>query len=385
MGLGGRRKGPLAGLLLAGENSTIIVRNTHLGFIVQLRQVVSAICLFSVLICVAMVQCVAQYLCIKPLHGKVFFMAGVARRQQRDDRNRFVRVRPLAPEDDWIHPLLGEWTRWQLAARRSPRTIANRAPLVQKFAEQVGVDPVSACPDDVVRWFRVNPQWSDATAHAYWNALAAWFNWLERQGHIGGNPLRKLDAPPRPNSVPRPVSDADLGRMLGVRMHRRTRVQILLAALAGLRVSEIAKLRGEDVDLPGRLLYVRGKGRVEKTVPLHPLLALEAARMPATGFWFPGRTGPGRPVNRHSVTHNISRVMGRAGVRGTPHALRHWFGTNALRVSGDVRVVQTLMRHASVTSTEVYTAVADGSRADVVDQLDPFAAARAGFVERRGR
>lgn len=287
---------------------------------------------------------------------------------------RFVRTRPLDPGDDWVHPLLGEWTKWQQAARRSPDTIANRAPVVQKFAEEISCDPVSACPDDVIRWFRANSQWSDSTAHAYWNALSAWFSWLERQGHLERNPLRVLDAPPRPKCTPRPVSDADLARMLATRMQRRTKVQILLAALAGLRAAEIAKLKGEDVDLPGRLIYVRGKGRgqVEKTVPMHPILADIAASMPSTGYWFPGRGEKNKPIHRHSVSHNIARVMSRAGVRGTPHALRHWFGTNALRACGDLRTVQSLMRHASVTSTQIYTEIADDRRSEVVDALDPF-------------
>lgn len=296
--------------------------------------------------------------------------------QPARNAHRFSKYRPLLPDDDWVDPLLGEWTSWLKAARRSPDTIRVRAPIVQKFAEDVCVNPVSATSHDIIEWFERNPQWSAATARVYWSALAAWFKWLNRQQHRVDNPMLLLDAPARPEHEPRPVSDADMRRLLVTPMHNRTRTMILLAALAGLRVSEVSRVRGEDVDLAGRLLYVRGKGGMVKTVPMHPMLVTEAAKMPAKGWWFPSREKPGAPVQGRTVSFTISQVMKRAGVRATPHALRHWFGTNALRVSGDLRAVQMLMRHQSVRSTQIYTEVADDTRAGVVDKLDPFGDAR---------
>lgn len=302
------------------------------------------------------------------------------RRNEESDipqhRNRFAKNAPIEPGDNWVHPLLGEWTSWMRAARRTPGTIKLRSPVVQKFAEEVRVDPVSACQEHIIEWFESHPEWAPATAKSYWSALSSWFKWLNLQGHRVDNPMLKLESPKVPENTPRPVSDADLRRMLGVRMHHSTRVKILLAALAGLRCSEIARVRGEDVDLSAGLLYVRGKGGAVKTVPLHPMLVTESSRMPRSGFWFPGRLDGGgvskAPVTGNAVSRSISEVMMRAGVRGTPHALRHWFGTNALRMSGDLRLVQLLMRHASVRSTQIYTEVADDRRAGVVEMLDFF-------------
>ena len=304
--------------------------------------------------------------------------------------SNFVKHRPSLPGDAWADPRLGEWTAFQKAARRSPETIKLRAPVVQKFAEEISVNPVSATSADIVAWLEQNPQWSAATARTYWSALSAWFQWLIRQEYRVDNPMLKLDTPPRPVHQPRPVSESDLSRLLSTRMHRRTRVMILLAALAGMRASEIAGLKGEDVDLAGRLLHVRcaktrGRVLVIKTVPMHPLLAEEVAKMPAKGYWFPSRKKAGAPIQAAAVSATIGNLMRRAGVRGTPHALRHWFGTHALRACGDLRAVQTLMRHASVTSTEIYTEVAEERRSEVVDMLDPFSATRSRFTESEGR
>lgn len=290
----------------------------------------------------------------------------------RDGASRFVKCRPAITDGPWIDPLLGEWTTWQRAARRSKETLKLRAPIVQNFAEEISVSPVSACHGDIIEWFERHPEWSPATARTYWGALSSWFKWLCRQGYREDNPMVKLDPPHLPACTPRPISDEDLRRLLVANIRKRTRVMILLAALAGLRVSEIARVRGEDIDLAGRLLYVRGKGGSLKTVPLHPMLVEAAAGMPAKGCWFPARDASGNPISGKSVSYTISKAMRRNGVRATPHALRHWFGTKALRVSGDLRAVQTLMRHASVISTQIYTDVANDTRADVVAKLDVF-------------
>lgn len=313
-----------------------------------------------------------------------------------EDRNgnrpaRKTKARPSDSGVEWAHPLLGKWAAWQRAKRLSRETIRIQGPTVNNFAKEICCDPVSACPDDIIEWFERHPEWSIATAAAYWSALKAWFKWLEKAGHRKGNPMTTLESPRRPTNTPRPISDEDLRRLLSIPHQTRTRTMILLAALAGLRVSEIARIKGEDVDLSGQLIYVRGKGGAIKTVPLHPMLVTTAAQMPTTGYWFPGRESFGgaqdktRSVTSATVTQTITRAMRRAGVRGTPHALRHWFATASLRASGDLRAVQLLMRHASVTSTQIYTEIADDRRAEVVNMLDPFAVTRRKFQETKGQ
>jgi len=141
-------------------------------------------------------------------------------------------------------------------------------------------------------------------------------------------------------------------------MYRRTRAMILLAAYAGLRVSEIAAVKGDDVDTVINTITVVGKGEKQRQIPMHPILRDLAAAMPRRGWCFPTYVGntkhlAGGPVLGNSVSSFISNVMDRAGFPGTPHALRHWFGT-ALREAGvDSLVIKELVGHESLATTAI--------------------------------
>ncbi|WP_256251086.1 tyrosine-type recombinase/integrase [Mycobacterium malmoense] len=260
----------------------------------------------------------------------------------------------------------------------SERTIDERIRVVALFAEETMSSPLTAQPIEIVRWLGQHTEWSPATAATYHSYLRAWFKWLIIMDHRVDNPMIKLHPPRYPERYPRPVSDDDLLRLLTTNMHHRTRVMILLATLAGLRVSEIARVRGEDVDISTPKILVFGKGQTRKWLPLHSLLVDAALTMPQRGWWFPANSRrPGQHVRSKSVSDIIGNAMRRAGTRGTPHALRHWIGTTLLEDGADIRTVQELLRHASVATTQIYTKVPDARRHAAIARLDPFRATRA--------
>jgi integrase/recombinase XerD len=275
-----------------------------------------------------------------------------------------------------VHPLVEEWALWQRSGRRSERTIEERSRVIGQFLSESGVDPVTAGPMDVARWMASKPGWGPSTAATYYSYLTSWHKWLLMMGHRSDNPMAKLQTPRRPERSPRPVADDDLVRVLRTRMHHRTRVMLLLAALAGLRVSEIARVCGEHIDRAAGRIHVVGKGGKAAWIPLHPLLLEVADTMPRRGYWFPGNCRrPGLPVRSKSVSDILTGVMRRAGVRDTPHALRHWYASTLLDDGADLRTVQELMRHSSIQTTQVYTKVKDIRRIEAVGRLDPFRAA----------
>jgi integrase/recombinase XerD len=281
--------------------------------------------------------------------------------------HRFQGVTRTAPRD----PLLDEWAAWQRVRRLTTRTVTFRCRTAERFAEEMGVSGVSARCEDVIGWLNSHGEWSRSTSGAYFSMLHAWFAWLVARGYRPDNPMAELQAPARPRGEPRPLSDAELQHLLGTRMHHRTRVMIYLAALAGLRVAEIARVKGSDVDVSRRVIWVCGKGSSKNTVPLHPLLVATASTMPRAGWWFPSENDPSKPVLAVSVSQVISRVMRRAGVSGTPHALRHWYGTSLLAAGADLRTVQACLRHASVATTQIYTQVPDDRRHEAIAALNP--------------
>ena len=268
------------------------------------------------------------------------------------------------------YPIIKTWRTRQLAKSLSRRTVDERVATVLRMAAWCNTTPEAAGTDAIAEWLAEAAEWSVSTRWTYHTSLSAWFLWLQKNGYRTDNPMIMIDRPKRPKGKPHPVSNEDMQRLLVVRARRRTRAMILLAAFAGFRVHEIAKVKAEDFDLVARTVTVTGKGLFTATLPLHERIVEHAYQMPRKGFWFPG---PDRGhQRRESVSQTIKEAMVRAGVTGSAHWLRHWYGTALLEAGVDVRIVQTLLRHQNLATTEIYTKVPEIRRIAGIERLDPF-------------
>lgn len=253
--------------------------------------------------------------------------------------------------------MLDEWTLAQ--TRRSPRTIEARSRTVRLLARRQSVDPVTADWHHVAR-FLDDPALSDGTVVTYFGALNAWFGWLVREGVRPDNPTERVEKPRTPRRYPRPVSTDELGLVLARVNRRRTRAMVLLAAYEGMRVHEIAKLRGQDFRAGGTLLEIVGKGGHKAAIPVHPVITQLRSAYPRAGWWFPSYRDEAVPLTAKNVSAVVGAAMRRAGVNGSAHQLRHWYGTEVLiRAGGNVRTAQEALRHGSIASTVIYTLVTD--------------------------
>jgi integrase/recombinase XerD len=273
---------------------------------------------------------------------------------------------------------LDRWEAWMRAAGRSPQTIKTRLSGIETLCRHAGVTSVTAITaEHVTAWLGdCEAPWTRCT---YWMTVRCWVTWALAEGIICADPTARLAKPRTPKCVPRPVSDAVIRALLngedpadkarsnpfGTTTIPRVRAYVALAALARLRVSEIAKVRGEDVD-PAGWLYVDGKGGTRCAIPLHPQLATIAATMPPVDWWFPHN---GTHVSGEWVSTCIRRALRAVGSTATAHQLRHSFGTAVLRSSHDLRVTQELLRHSSPASTAIYTQVADLDKVDAIRAL----------------
>lgn len=260
--------------------------------------------------------------------------------------------------------MLRAFRQHSLAAGHSARTIDNRTYTIRRLVAE-GLDLWTCDRDELTDWLatlrgRDGAEVERSTRATYRAQIRSFFAWMVDTGRREDDPSLKLPTPKVGRNLPRPVTPSQVQKILEACADQRakqTRAYVILAAYAGLRVHEVAAVRGEDV-LDGELM-VRGKGGTRLTVPLHPAIAALAEGMPAAGWWFPSDTDVGH-VHRVSVSQAIKRAMTRAGVPGTPHALRHHFGTQVLRSSGgDLRTTQRAMRHASPATTAIYTQIAD--------------------------
>jgi integrase/recombinase XerD len=220
-------------------------------------------------------------------------------------------------------------------------------------------------------------------------AIRSFYGFALREGLAERDVAGLLDAP-RPGSYLPDVLDPDevtrildappADDMVGVR--DRAILELLYAC--GLRVSELTGLDTDRIDLPGLQVRVIGKGNRERRVPMGEP-ARERLHRYLTGpraAWTAGRTTPaafvsqrGARLRRESVWRLVRRWSRAAGVVGhvTPHTFRHSFATHLLEGGADLRVVQTLLGHASISTTQLYTHLTGERLREVYTRAHPRA------------
>ncbi|MEF9406636.1 site-specific tyrosine recombinase XerC, partial [Ralstonia solanacearum species complex bacterium KE055] len=204
--------------------------------------------------------------------------------------------------------------------------------------------------------------------------LKTWFKWLARENHILYNPASELDLPKLPKHLPRAIlsvqeveailAEADPDTPYGL----RDRAMLELLYSTGIRRMEVAGLALYDVDAMRRLVFVReGKGAKDRVVPIgeRALAWLDRYLTEARPQLIVGQqqalfvTDYGEPVSPEFVASHVKRYMEFAGIQkpGATHLLRHAMATHMLEAGADVRVLQALLGHANLNTTEIYTHV----------------------------
>jgi integrase/recombinase XerD len=221
------------------------------------------------------------------------------------------------------------------------------------------------------------------------SAVRSFHRFLLREGVTRDDPAAAVGRPKLPRSLPRPLPVEDVGRLLeapeaATPAGLRDRSILELLYGSGLRISELTGLDVDDLDLEGGSVRVLGKGGKEREVPIgsfgrdavgayltrgRPALATGASR----GALFLNARG-GR-LSRQSCARLLGRYVRLAGIdrRVTLHTLRHSFATHLLEGGADVRVVQELLGHASVATTQIYTLVTAQHLREVYDSSHPRA------------
>ena len=206
------------------------------------------------------------------------------------------------------------------------------------------------------------------------SSLKRFYGWCLRERHIQADPTLKLDPPKRTPRFPKTLSEADVEALLAapdratpLGMRDRAMFEVLYAS--GLRVSELVGLKLFEVNLDAGVLRVLGKGSKERLVPLGEEAVdwvrryLKDAR---NDILKKGKsdqlfvTGRGAGMTRQAFWQNIKRYGARAvpGKHFSPHVLRHAFATHLINHGADLRVVQMLLGHADISTTQIYTHVA---------------------------
>ncbi len=237
---------------------------------------------------------------------------------------------------------------------------------------------------------------SAATARRRISALRQFFRFLLQENVRGDDPTSRLDAPKRARTLPKTLSTEDIERLIAAVENPRDVALIELLYGAGLRVSELVSLPLRAAPKPGQEhMIVEGKGGKERLVALgRPALAAldahlagraaalpknEAQRDKAERWLFPSASAADGKLTRRRVAQILEAAAAKAGIdpaRVSPHVLRHAFATHLVEGGADLRTVQTLLGHADIATTQIYTHVAQGRLKTLVESKHPLARKR---------
>ena len=253
-------------------------------------------------------------------------------------------------------PLSARWLAYQRAERVPPNTALRRQATLRSIGN-AGV----ASRDQVEAWWASRRHLSPATRSNDLANLRAFYKWARRWEHRDDDPTTRIDAPKVDKGLPRPISRADLRRLLES-LPDDLRRAVALGAYAGLRVSEVVALHWHDVDIEARRARIlNGKGGKSRLVALGAVLIDQL--LPDTG----GNvvTGTKQVMSAATLQRRVNRAIRRQGIDATFHQLRHRYGTLAYQATRDLVAVGRQMGHSSPVTTAIYAAASD----DVADQI----------------
>ena len=270
-----------------------------------------------------------------------------------------------------------------------------------RWCARHGVDPLHATHRQLRSYFGEMDaaRYARSTMNRRLSSLKGFYRWMNLVGAVDADPAEALSGPKRGKHLPHVLKQGDMARLLAVHgpvgLDGQPRVQTpedmrdqaILEFLyaCGARISEASGLRVQDVDFDARLVKLLGKGNKERIVPLHNLCLhamgtyLRDVRpgflvgKPATDRFFVSARG--KPMSADSMRKMFKATVRAAGLDEgfSPHDMRHTFATDLLDGQADLRSVQEMLGHASLSSTQIYTHLSPARLKDAHAQAHPRA------------
>jgi tyrosine recombinase XerC len=291
------------------------------------------------------------------------------------------------------------FTRWlEVEKGYSQHTVSGYRHDLLEFASSLGRDKeVAAIRAEAVRSYIVSLHRhnSAATVGRKLSALRTFIRFLLRQKIIDGDPLAGIAGPKVGRSIPVFLTVDETFLLLDTPAAQdtfmsRDRAMLEMLYSTGMRVSELVSRDIGDLDFTEEVLTVRGKGNKERLVPVgRPAIEAVRAWLPQREQLLAERAGRGNAVDKSPLflngrgsrltSRSVERMVRACGERAgisqivTPHALRHSFATHLLEMGADLRSVQELLGHASLSTTQRYTHLTLDHLSDVYDKAHPLA------------
>jgi len=271
----------------------------------------------------------------------------------------------------------------------SPHTIRAYCSDLRQFLDVAGGSLARIRPDTIRHWLRTLDGSAQRSSIARkLAAVRSFLRWCVETGRLTVDPAGGIATPKTRRTLPTHLTLDQVDRLLATPdaaslAGGRDRAIFEVLYSAGIRVSELTGLDWADVDTEAGVVRVLGKGRKERVVPIGrpALAALAAYRAACAGAGMPVQRGPvfrnlrGGRLTSRSVARLMERHVLASGAPGkaTPHALRHTFATHLLGAGADLRAIQELLGHASLSTTQRYTHVDLRRLMEAYDRAHPRA------------
>ncbi len=246
---------------------------------------------------------------------------------------------------------------------------------VAQFAAHYGRCPSDLGPEEARKYFHHLIE-TEKVSWSFFNQAVCALRFLYRVTLQRPEMIPHLPYPRQEKRLPTVLSEEEVTRFFQAVSHPRDRVALMALYAAGLRVSEVLGLKPADIDSDRMLIHVRqGKGRKDRMVMLSPTLLEELryyVRWARPHHWlFPG-ANPAEHLHSRTLQRacQLTGEAAQISKRVTPHVLRHSFATHLLDAGTDLRVIQTLLGHASIRTTAIYTHVSTRRLQAVTSPLD---------------
>lgn len=251
---------------------------------------------------------------------------------------------------------------WMLANSMSPKTRATRRRFLAAREDEWGTS-WNIPAETLAAWLGAFEGWTQRTYHSHFVSI---FNWRIAIGQAHVNPMDRIRRAPAPSKRPWPLSEFERRRAMEAATGD-VGAYLMLGCLQGLRAGEIAAMHGQNITAQG--VYVMGKGGQGDMLPTHPLIWELAQTYPREAYWFPSNVPHRAHIRSETVTANVGALFDRLNIRGSSHRNRHTYGTNLRRGGADTKLIQKLMRHRSLASTEFYLGVDDDELRVALERL----------------
>ena len=272
---------------------------------------------------------------------------------------------------DLTHKILSDYSYYlRIERAMSPNTVEAYTSDIEAFFDRVGIEPAQVSSKDILDYLTASDRLSKRSQSRLLSSMRSFFDWLVLEGDRKDNPCDAVDSPKLGRYLPEVLSVEEVSAIIGsvdISTWNGKRDRAILEVLygCGLRVSEAAGLKISQLFMDEGFVRIVGKGNKERLVPMGEM-AVEAIKE-----YLASRPDPaapqyddilflnrfGKTISRVTLFNMVKRQAIAAGVAKeiSPHTFRHSFATHLIENGADLRVVQEMLGHESILTTEIYT------------------------------